>query len=483
MRVMTWSRLPMLLLVLCATRAAAERLPALGADGAEVSASGLSSGAFMAVQLHVAHAEAVRGVGALAGGPWNCARGSAARATDECMQGAPDVAPLLGELRAAQGRGAVAGPAAFARARVWLFSGYNDGVVRAAVVERLRQFYAAILPAGSVFLRDDLRAGHAMVTADAGGPCERTGGSFVVDCDYDAAGALLAFIHGPLEPPAAVPSGRRVTFDQAEFVRGGTRAAGLADTGRAYVPAACASGARCRIHVALHGCRQSVEAVGDAFLAGAGYERWADTNRLVILYPQARATWGFPWNPYGCWDWWGYTGAGHATREGVQVRAIKAMVDRIAAGASREAGSPAARPPAVAEAGARAVAVTWGPVAGAAGYELTGGGRRVTAGPQARSAALDDLPAASAVALRWRALDPDGRPVAAVDLQATTASAPPRCDPRFASNAAHVSAGRAYVWWGLVFAAGTHQPMGWWTVFTHTQVRREGHGWAVGACP
>ena len=41
----------------------------------------------------------------------------------------------------------------------------------------------------------------------------------------------------------------------------------------------------------------------------AGYNRWADGNRLIVLYPQARASWSFlAFNPRGCWDWWGYTG-------------------------------------------------------------------------------------------------------------------------------------------------------------------------------
>ena len=44
-------------------------------DIAQTSVSGLSSGAYMAVQLHVAHASIMVGVGAFAGGPYGCARG------------------------------------------------------------------------------------------------------------------------------------------------------------------------------------------------------------------------------------------------------------------------------------------------------------------------------------------------------------------------------------------------------------------------
>ena len=48
--------------------AAAERLPRLHALTDEWTVSGLSSGAYMAVQIAVAHSGKVRGVGAFAGG-------------------------------------------------------------------------------------------------------------------------------------------------------------------------------------------------------------------------------------------------------------------------------------------------------------------------------------------------------------------------------------------------------------------------------
>ena len=54
---------------------------------------------------------------------------------------------------------------------------------------------------------------------------------------------------------------------------------------------------------------------------------WADSNNLIVLYPQAEST---ALNPFGCWDWWGYTGDGYATRTGTQMTAIRAMIGRIA---------------------------------------------------------------------------------------------------------------------------------------------------------
>jgi poly(3-hydroxybutyrate) depolymerase len=48
---------------------------------------------------------------------------------------------------------------------------------------------------------------------------------------------------------------------------------------------------------------QDFKKVNDAYINHAGYNRWADTNGIIVLYPQAAASSGIPLNPNGCWDW------------------------------------------------------------------------------------------------------------------------------------------------------------------------------------
>ena len=65
---------------------AAVNLPQLNIDKTQTSVSGLSSGGFMAVQLHVGHsATFAKGAGIVAGGPFYCAEGSIVNATGRCM--------------------------------------------------------------------------------------------------------------------------------------------------------------------------------------------------------------------------------------------------------------------------------------------------------------------------------------------------------------------------------------------------------------
>lgn len=329
-------------LALVPTARAADRLPAMGVDLAQTSVSGVSSGAAMAAQFHVAHSSFVIGAGLIAGAPYYCAQGQLRTALWNCMTPRswwklPAPERLAHTAQGLGGTGLIDPTAGLAKSRVWLFAGSADRTVDPLVTEGARRFYRAFMPAAQIATVTTIAAGHAMVTADKGAACDATAPPFLNNCGFDAAGILLAHIHGPLAPPAAA-GGRLVSFDQNEFANGDAVAVSLAPAGYAWIPDACA-GERCRVHVAFHGCRQSVEAVGETFVRDAGYNRWASANRLIVLYPQtiARNGWGwsargasFIFNPRGCWDWWGYTGADYHLKSAAQQQAVRMMLLRLA---------------------------------------------------------------------------------------------------------------------------------------------------------
>jgi len=311
------------LLFVSSSLCAQGRLPGYGAEVASFTVSGVSSGGYMAVQMHVAHSSRVHGAAALAAGPYYCARGSLWVARNECMTGAPAVTRRDAERFARENR--IDPLANIPSARVWLFSGTQDRTVVPGVVEALAKQYA--LFGANPALVTDKPAGHAMVTEQAGAACAATEPPFINDCDYDAAGELLRHLLGPLLSPSSRSEGQLLAFDQREF--DAEHAASIAESGFAYVPKTCL-GTKCRVHVAFHGCRQNADAVGERFVREAGYNRWADTNRLIVLYPQTVARYGWwAFNPRGCWDWWGYTGPAYATKEAPQMRAVIAMVERL----------------------------------------------------------------------------------------------------------------------------------------------------------
>lgn len=320
-------------------------LPAFHIDVAQTTVSGLSSGAFMAVQFGVAHSSIVKGVGAIAGGPYYCAQGDVDIATSKCsctgmfefsceVGPGRTALPTLIRVTDANARAGKIDPVdRLAGQRIWLFSGKRDHVVPPQVMKDLQAYYQHYIRAENIAYRGDIEAEHAFPTRDFGNPrCDTFKPPFINICPVDAAGELLNWMYGELQPKARNQVGRLIEFDQSEF--GAARRPtehGLAPTGFVYVPTACAanSGTTCRLHIAFHGCEQNAAAVGDAFIRHAGYNNWADTNHLIILYPQTVTTSG---NPNACWDWFDFDrdDPGYATKSGRQIAAVKGMVDRIA---------------------------------------------------------------------------------------------------------------------------------------------------------
>ena len=337
---LTYGTILAMLSVLSGLRAqAVDRLVSYAADPAAVSVSGVSSGGYMAQQYHIAHSRQIMGAGILAAGPWNCAETvllwpPVVTATQVCSHTAGFGLPFLGPpdheasiaatKRAAQA-GSIDAPEFLAKDRVYLFAGTNDSVVPPSVVDELQKYYVAFVPAAQITYVNTVPAEHAMVTDGWGNRCGYLGKPYINDCGYDAAGEMLKFIYGSLQPPGDPSTGMLLAFDQQEFLP--PEPISMAASGYIFVPRDCQSVPGCRLHIAFHGCKQSEQAIGDAFYAHGGYNRWAATNRIIVLYPQTVKTDII--NPDGCWDWFGYTGRDFATRSGVQIIAIAKMIARL----------------------------------------------------------------------------------------------------------------------------------------------------------
>jgi hypothetical protein len=333
------------LLAACKSEDAA--LPRLGVDLQTTSVSGLSSGAYMAGQFQIAHSRIVIGAGIVAGGPYGCAESAYAdampgpgaafmnlsKAINGCMLdamqswGIPNPERLAERARALAQKDRIDPIEGLARARIYLFSGSKDRTVLPAIVQAAARLYGLLgVPESNVRLVTNLPAGHGFLTLGSGVACDRTAEPYLNNCRYDQAGEVLRQIYGSLQPKAPSPSGDFIAFDQGEFTRDLSNH-GLAGSGIVYIPTACRAERGCRLHVVFHGCNQQREKLGDTFVRESGFAAWADSNRLVILFPQTTAS---TVNPQGCWDWWGYTGRDYLTRSGPQIEAVRRMLDRLA---------------------------------------------------------------------------------------------------------------------------------------------------------
>ncbi|MDM9380361.1 PHB depolymerase family esterase [Chlorogloeopsis sp. ULAP01] len=314
----------------------AQELRSLNIDRNNITVSGLSSGAYMAVQMHTAFSNRIQGAGVVAGGPFYCAQDTLTKALTTCMKPIPIAAnplkPPNGKELAAIARefsneGKTDPISNLRDDNVYLFSGTKDSIVYTSVMDATQKFYRA-LGVGNNHIKyiKNIPAGHGFITPDWGKQCSLSQSPFINDCDYDQAGEILKHLLGKLNPPTKTLSGQLIEFKQDKFVRN-PRAHGMAQKGYIYIPQACADGEACRLHIALHGCEQSYEDIGDEYYAHTGYNQWADSNNIVVLYPQAHRI--RLKNPKGCWDWWGYTNGDYAFKNSVQASAIMKMVDQL----------------------------------------------------------------------------------------------------------------------------------------------------------
>ena len=69
--------------------------------------------------------------------------------------------------------------------------------------------------------------------------------------------------------------------------------------------------------------------IGTQYVKNTGYNRWADSNGIVVLYPQTGTG-----ATNSCWDWWGYTSddaeqSDYYSRDAIQIKALHGMLSRL----------------------------------------------------------------------------------------------------------------------------------------------------------
>ncbi len=323
--------------------AAPAALPRLATSGTYVT--GISSGGYMATQLQVAYSSRFDGAAVVAAGPYWCAMGNVAIALYACADSTlpRDLSLQYAKTAEYERDGKIDPTANLARIPTWLFHGSQDPTVKRPVADDLATWYRHY--GTPLTYQSGIAAGHGWISPLGPVACGATAAPYINNCSpYDAQAESLQVMFGSVTAPnTGKPRGTVTEFSQdpyavppslgiGDVTRTGAAAIGMGSTGYLYTPADCTKkNASCKVVVALHGCQQTAEQIGRTFVEQSNLNAYADTNRFVVLYPQARpdATLG---NPKGCWDWWGYLGPGdvdYATKNGPQMRTVMNMVSAL----------------------------------------------------------------------------------------------------------------------------------------------------------
>jgi hypothetical protein len=358
----------------------------LSINRSKITVSGISSGAAMAQQIHMAHSNDIAGIGMVAAPPFRCAdyllnnplgfaldRPSVAttlcthyfdklgfsRPKDLLWSFPINLERLLNLTDEARLSGNADPQAGLCGDRVFLIAGGRDDTVPANVTQTTEALYTKLLDDSVCHEQPNIESHpdrsrypgdrnledmpHTMPT-DSSAEVRNcvSGPPYIADCDYAGAENILKFLY-PMnnETPGPALERNLITFDQHRIIGTFEPKWMMHKNGHIYVPEACQHDQTCSLHVAFHGCHQNEdqinEGIGDAsrnyrFAADAGYNEFAERNQIVVLYPQVANDERFPFgrNPNGCWDWWSYTGDPvYYGKNGGQIKVVWKIIEEV----------------------------------------------------------------------------------------------------------------------------------------------------------
>jgi hypothetical protein len=136
-------------------------LPKYNVGFSNVSVSGISSGGYMAAQMHVAYSKTIKkGAGVIAGGPVYCSQGNVSIATGPCMAdtGSRNLPYLISTINTWSGNGYIDPTSNLAASKVYLFSGTIDSTVKQPVMNDLNTMYLNYIGSANVTYKNNIAA-------------------------------------------------------------------------------------------------------------------------------------------------------------------------------------------------------------------------------------------------------------------------------------------------------------------------------------
>ncbi|MFN8943567.1 MAG: hypothetical protein ACK5WZ_02990 [Pseudobdellovibrionaceae bacterium] len=295
----------------------------------KVTLSGVSSGAFFATQLFMAHSSRIQGFASLAGGIYNCAEGSSQKAQSVCMAN-PQSIQVQTHFRKAQqlaSAGLIDDLSNLKSARTFIYAGKSDSIVRPQASTKLQEFLLQWMKPEQVETNFEIGSGHGWITEDFGNSCTSSAKPWINNCGINLAEDFMNIFKGSdltNQNPIQF-SENLIEFDQTPYAEANS---GLDKKGFIYIPKKCAQGQICAAHISFHGCAMGYEYLQKTFVTNTGLNEWAEKNQTIVLYPQIAKSAQMN-NPNGCWDWYGYTGENYMNQKGPQIKSIYNMIQKM----------------------------------------------------------------------------------------------------------------------------------------------------------
>lgn len=291
----------------------------------EFTVSGMSSGAFMAVQMHFAYSEDITAAGIIAGGPYYCVGTEPDPYYYLCSFFPDELSQddMVDYIEAQAKAGNIDSTSNLRDDKVFLLTGTADDIVVLGVGMLNYDVYKLYVDNDNIETEFTLNTKHIWPLVEEG-DCLNEG-----ECGYDTAEKIFTTAYGELNDKVEMIVSNLEMFDQTQYFSK-SKGHGLGNQGYIYIPNNCKDNpGDCRIHVHFHGCFSNLDQVGDYWVKHAGLNEWAESNDIVVIYPQTNVESVSLLEEEGCWDYWGAFGDDYALKSGVQMRAVYNMAQDI----------------------------------------------------------------------------------------------------------------------------------------------------------
>lgn len=265
--------------------------------------------------------------------------------------------------------------------KVLIFHGKKDSVLDYKMQNKLISFYQHFnLPKENLRVIKGSGSHNFPISEKKGIDCAKEDVPYLGNCNYDLAYEILNHLNQITKDKSPVNESNLYMIDQTinrENINRSMKTfkqptASIAPYGYLYASEACLNNpTNCKLHVALHGCKMS-DSYNDEFqqkyqtqvqntkelhvknnafnkllgkvsieekanhygllkfVLDSDYLKYAEKNQLMILFPQ---TWitekNYPYNPKGCWDWFGWTNDKYATNDGIETKWMSEWIKNI----------------------------------------------------------------------------------------------------------------------------------------------------------
>ena len=186
--------------------------------------------------------------------------------------------------------------------KVFIYSGLSDTTVYPLVVRSLQAYYSYFIAANNIQTQYSINSEHCIPTLNYGEACGAKGPPYLGNCNYDGAGAALKALYGTdvHVRATAQDTSRLFSFAQNTYVAASPSLSSLSDIGYVYIPSSCEDRRTvCSLHISFHGCEQTLNDIGTVYAVHAGFNEWAESNNIIVLYPYAIRSKLVPYNPNG----------------------------------------------------------------------------------------------------------------------------------------------------------------------------------------